>query len=123
MMLATASDATLLIEPLLRGRETEAVAVAYLGPDRELLHVRLSEGELDAANLHIRSILGEALRLGAVGLIIAHNHPSGDPCASEADLAATRRLAETAAAMGLRLHDHLIFGGGECCSLRALGLL
>ena len=57
------------------------------------------------------------------GWSIAHNHPSGDPSPSRADIEATRRLAEAAAALGIRLHDHLIFAGGDCRSFRALGLL
>jgi len=72
----------------------------------------------------IRAIIEDAFRLGTVGLIVAHNHPSGNPNPSEADLAATKELAATAGSLGIQLHDHLIFGaGGDCRSFRALGLL
>ena len=71
----------------------------------------------------MREIFAAALKCDAFGLVIAHNHPSGDPRPSRADIEATRRLAETAAALGICLHDHLIFAGGECCSFRELGLL
>ena len=54
---------------------------------------------------------------------MAHNHPSGDPRPSRADIQATRRLAETADALDIRLHDHLIFAGTDCRSFRELGLL
>ena len=71
----------------------------------------------------MRAIFAAGLRHGAEGLVIAHNHPSGDPEPSRADIEATRRLADVAAALGIRLHDHLIFAGGECRSFRELGLL
>ena len=69
----------------------------------------------------MREIFRAALNHGAAGLVIAHNHPSGDPRPSPADVAATRRLAETAAALDIVVHDHLIFAGGECRSFRELG--
>jgi len=77
----------------------------------------------DGVDLPMRDIFRAALTCGAVGLVIAHNHPSGDPRPSRADIEATRRLAETAATLGIRLHDHLIFAGAECRSFREMGLL
>jgi DNA repair protein RadC len=71
----------------------------------------------------MREIFRAALNHGAVGLIIAHNHPSGNPEPSRADIEATRTLAQTAASLGIVLHDHLIFAGDDCRSFRALGLL
>ena len=73
--------------------------------------------------LPVRTIVADALRLESAGLILGHYHPSGDPEPSQADIAATRRLSEMGAELGLSLYDHLIFGGGECRSFRALGLL
>jgi DNA repair protein RadC len=55
--------------------------------------------------------------------VLAHNHPSGDSTPSEADCRATRRLASAAEALDCAILDHLVFGGKECSSLRALGLL
>ena len=66
---------------------------------------------LTTKKLHLRSI------------IVAHNHPSGDPTPSEGDRRGTRRLWEAASAAGVRVSDHLVFGGGECRSFRELGLL
>ena len=71
----------------------------------------------------MRAIFAAALGHDAAGMVIAHNHPSGDPRPSRADRDATRRLAETAPALGISLHDHLIFAGGGCRSFRELGLL
>jgi DNA repair protein RadC len=123
MHIATASDAARLLSPALEGAGGEALVVAYLDADRRLLHIERSEGSAWSVELPTRAIAAEALRLGAAGLIVAHNHPGGDPRPSAADLDATRRLAELADSLGMRLHDHLIFARGTCRSLRALGLL
>ncbi len=105
------------------GRDAEFVAVAYLDEGRQLIDVTLSSGEQDNAVLPVRRIIGEALKLGATGLILAHNHPSGDARPSAADIEATRQLSQTAAAVDVRVYDHLIFSGGDWQSLRAPGLL
>lgn len=120
----TARDAACLFEPRLAGRRREALLVAHLAGDRRLL--RLTEegrGETGQIALPVRSIIADAMRLESAGLILAHCHPSGEPEPSHADIVATRKLRELGAALGLTLHDHLIFAGGECRSFRALGLL
>ncbi len=123
MHLATAQDAAALFAPLFVGRDAEFVAAAYLDDARRLIGMTQSPGEQDRAALAVRRIIGEALKLEATGLILAHNHPSGDARPSDADIEATRHLSRTAAAVGVRLYDHLIFAGHDCRSLRALGLL
>lgn len=123
MQIATARDAAGLFAPLLAHQEAESIAIAYLGDGQLLLGTGQAPGAADAVELPIRPIIAEALRLNATALILAHNHPGGDPGPSAADIAATRRLAAAAAAVGVRVHDHLIFAGSECRSLRALGLL
>jgi DNA repair protein RadC len=80
-------------------------------------------GGEDAVELPLAAILTSALRLGARSIVLAHNHPSGDPSPSASDEAATRRLASAAAGVDIRLQDHLIFAGGQCRSFRTLGLL
>ncbi len=125
MIIGTASDAAKLLIPMFRGCAEETVVTAHLDSDQRLIAtIAAAKGGQDAVELPIRSIIEDALRLGSAGIIVAHNHPSGDPRPSEADLAATRRLAATADSLGIRLHDHLIVGAnGDCRSLRALGLL
>lgn len=124
MAVATARAAADLLAPRFAGAKGEKLAVLHLDEDRSVLAI----DEYDAAGtdlvaLPLREIFRRALALDARGLVIAHNHPSGDPRPSEVDEQATRRLATTAEALGIRLHDHLIFAGGECASFRALGLL
>jgi DNA repair protein RadC len=81
------------------------------------------KGGAGDVELPIRRILSSALRLRARSIVLAHNHPSGDPAPSASDEAATRALATAAAGLDIGLHDHLIFAGGECSSFRSLGLL
>ena len=123
-LIHTARDAANLLGPLLIGRAEECVAVLHLGPARELLHVAQAEvGGTAKVGLPIRAIVAEAMRLGSDGIIVAHNHPSGDATPSQVDIGTTRRLAAVAAELGITLHDHLIFGGDEVSSFRLLRLL
>lgn len=124
MIVDTARAATELLAPLFAGAEGEKLAVLHLDDKKKL--IALDEHELgggDEIVLPIRDMFVAALGHGTAGMVIAHNHPSGDPRPSRADKEATRRLAETAEALGIILHDHLIFAGGECLSFRQLGLL
>jgi DNA repair protein RadC len=124
VIITDAQEAAGLFEPCFAGAEGEAIAVAHLDAGRRLIElVVIDPTATDAADLPVRRIVEDALRLGARGLIIAHNHPSGDAQPSWDDIEATRELAETAARLGIRLHDHLIVAGAETSSLRALGLL
>ena len=124
VIINTASDAADLIVPLFASASEEKVVAAHLDAGRRLIElIESGVGGTDEIELPVRAIIADALRLEAVGLIVAHNHPSGDSMPSDADLSATRILASTAANVGIRLHDHIIVAGGECRSLRALGLL
>lgn len=127
MIINTAKDAADVLVPLFDPREGEKVVALHLDGVRRLIATTegvSGSGSGDEVELPVREIISDALRFGAVGLIVAHNHPSGDPAPSEADLGATRLLAATAASLGIALHDHVIVGrDGDCRSLRALGLL
>ena len=124
VIIRTASDAADLLAPLFAAAEGERIAIVHLDSGRRLLALTFEEqGGTDEVQLPVRSIVATALRLGSSAIIVGHNHPSGDPSPSEADREATRGLADAAAAVGIRLFDHLVFAGGECRSFRALGLL
>lgn len=126
MIIGNSDDAAALFGPLFEeaGAEGERLAVAHLDAERRLIELAVGEPiARDHAELPVRRIIEDALRLGAAGIVIAHNHPSGDASPSRDDVEATRELAEVAVRLGIRLHDHLIFAGGEVCSLRGLGLL
>lgn len=119
----TAHDAAELIAPRFERAELEKLVVVHLDRERRLLRLTELEGCTVEVALPIRVIIATALDCDAAGLVLAHNHPSGDPTPSAADRAATRRLADVASPLGIAIHDHLVFAGSECCSFRAMGLL
>ena len=121
--IASAEDAARLLAPRFEGARGERIVVLHLGEGRSLLAICEHEGDVDSAELPLRAIVAEALRLDSRAMIVAHNHPSGDSRPSEADIDATRILAETAGRLDIRLLDHLIFAGADHASFRALGLL
>jgi DNA repair protein RadC len=124
MRIATFRDAAPLLAPFFAEAEEERVVAMHLDAERLLLGVTLEQvGGRDDVELPVRSIVAAALRLGAAGVIVAHNHPSGDPEPSAADKDATRRLADALRPVGIRLLDHIVFAGGDCRSMAALGLL
>lgn len=124
MPVTTARDAADLLAPLFADGEREKLVVLHLDAALRVIEVEEHPADgRDQTGLPLREIFATALRHEAEGLVVAHNHPSGDPEPSRADIEATRRLAEVAAALDIRLHDHLIFAGGECRSFRELGLL
>ena len=86
-------------------------------------HRRLTVGSAGFTIVDPAQVLGPALATGSPALLIAHNHPSGDPEPSEADLACTRRVAEAAAVVGVKLLDHLVIGAMGYVSLAERGLL
>jgi DNA repair protein RadC len=121
--IVNARDAAELLAPLFAERAGETLAILYLDAAREPIAREMRDAPGDAIALPLREIFAAALGHRAAGLIVAHNHPSGDATPSRADIEATRLLAETGANLGIRLHDHLIFAGAECRSFRELGLL
>lgn len=124
MIIGNVAKAADLLAPLFASGEREAVAVLHLGRDRRFIAMTLENtGSHDEVELPVSAILANALRLGSRAILVAHNHPSGDPTPSAADEAATRALAGAASGLDIQLFDHLIFGGGECRSFRKLGLL
>lgn len=81
------------------------------------------QGSVAALTVMGRSLFRRALELNATGLILAHNHPSGSAAPSQADITATTRLERVAAAIDIRLIDHLVVGDGRMVSMRLAGLL
>ncbi|MEQ3624579.1 MAG: DNA repair protein RadC [Marinobacter sp.] len=105
-------------------RETEQFRVLYLDRKNVLIADEAqADGTVDHVPVYPREVVKRALELNASALILVHNHPSGDPTPSDADITMTRRIAEAADALGLTLHDHLIVGKEKELSFRAHGLL
>lgn len=101
----------------------ESLWVAHLDDQARCLHLSRHDGDAAGADFPLRTIIAEAALHGSAGLILAHNHPSGDPSPSAADCRATRRLASAAEALDCAIVDHLVFGGAGCSSFRRMGLL
>lgn len=101
----------------------ERLWVAHVDDATHCLHVECYAGQPESVELPVRRIICDAARLGSAGLVLAHNHPSGDARPSGADCRATRKLARAAEALDLGILDHLIFAGHECSSMRWMGLL
>lgn len=121
--LTHASAACALFAPI-ADEAVEVVAIAYLAADRRLLGMRHARSaSVDTLNLPIRDIAADALAFGASGVVIAHNHPSGDPTPSTADREATRMLAHALDPLGVRVIDHLVMTRTGFTSFRAMGLL
>jgi DNA repair protein RadC len=84
---------------------------------------RQQHGTVDHTPLYPREVVKRALELSASAIILVHNHPSGDPTPSKADIEVTKEVAKAAALIGVTLHDHLIIGRGKHTSLRSLGVI
>jgi DNA repair protein RadC len=82
-----------------------------------------TRGTVDHAPVYPREIVKRALELSASALILVHNHPSGDPTPSRADIAMTREITAAAKALGIAVHDHLVIGRAGHSSFKSLGLL
>jgi DNA repair protein RadC len=124
MRVATFEDAVPLLAPFFADGRVERVVVMHLTGAREVIGLTLEQtGGHGEVALPVGGILASALRLGAAAVIVAHNHPSGDPEPSLPDKEATRGLADAMRPLGLRLTDHIVFARGGCRSFAALGLL
>ena len=82
-----------------------------------------NRGTVDHTPVYPREIVKRALELTASAIILVHNHPSGDPTPSKADIQMTREIVTAAKALGIAVHDHLVVGRGGHASFKSLGLL
>jgi DNA repair protein RadC len=102
----------------------ERVRVLYLNAQNMLIHDdHVGDGSIDEAAIHPREVIRRAFDLGATALILVHNHPSGSPQPSRADIQITNRIAEAGRLLGITVHDHVIIGREGHVSLKAKGLI
>ena len=103
---------------------TEQVRVLFLNARNMLLaNEAMWRGSVDEASVHVREVISRAIALGATALIVVHNHPSGDPTPSQADVKLTRELVEAGRHMKVTVHDHVIVGSAGRTSMKAMGLI
>jgi DNA repair protein RadC len=103
--------------------DTEEFRVIFLDKKNGLLADEVQgRGTVDHTPVYPREIIRRALELNCSALILVHNHPSGDPTPSSADIVMTQNIASLAKPLGINVHDHLIIGRNGHASLRALKL-
>lgn len=81
------------------------------------------QGTVDHTPVYVREVVKRALELSSTAIILVHNHPSGDPTPSRADIDMTRLIVEAGRPLGVQVHDHVIVGRDGCASFRALRLI
>jgi DNA repair protein RadC len=105
------------------GASREQFRVIFLDKKNQLIADEvMNEGTVDHAPVYPREVMRRALELAASAVILAHNHPSGDPTPSAADVAMTRQVAEAGRVLNIAVHDHIVVGREGIASLKALGL-
>ena len=103
---------------------TERFRVLYLDRRNRLIRDEIQQkGTVDHTPVYPREVVKRALELGATALVMVHNHPSGDPAPSRADIDMTREVREAAEKLGITLHDHIVVARGGTSSFKAMGLL
>lgn len=102
----------------------ERVRVLYLNTQNMLILDHLvADGTLDESPIYTREVVKKGLDVGAAAMILVHNHPSGSPKPSRADIQVTHKITEAARLMGMNVHDHIIIGREGYTSLKAQGLI
>ena len=102
----------------------EQFRVLFLDKKNQLIADEvMNEGTVDHAPVYPREVVRRALEMSASAVILAHNHPSGDPSPSKADVEMTRMVMEAGRALQITVHDHIVVGREGVASLKALGLI
>ena len=102
----------------------EQFRILFLDKKNRLIADEVQQtGTVDHTPVYPREVIRRTLELSATALILVHNHPSGDPAPSSADVRMTREIADVAKPLGITLHDHIIIGKSSHTSLRALKLI
>lgn len=115
--------AKLFIEDM-RYETREVFKALLLNPKGEILSAEtVSIGELTSTPVHPREVFAMAIKRSAAAIVLVHNHPSGDPSPSEADLDVTARLVACGKIIGINVIDHIIIGDGQFSSLQSLGYM
>ncbi len=115
-------DVAAIFRPLIARLPHEEVWALYLNPGNRVLEkCRISYGGQEVAPVDVKSVLRQALRQLASAVILVHNHPSGNPAPSRADIDLTQRMRAACELLDIPLRDHIILGGDDMFSFRAKG--
>lgn len=108
----------------MRTLNQEHFVTLFLNTKNQIIHRQtIFIGSLNASIVHPREVFREAVKRSAASIIVAHNHPSGDPTPSQEDIHVTRRLVESGKMIGIELLDHLVIGNRKFVSLKEKGYL
>ena len=122
-LVKTPDDVASVVSGRLKGKKKEHFLALLLDTRNRLIKVaEISIGSLDSSIVHPREVFKEAISASAASVIFVHNHPSGDPEASEDDIKLTKRLAEVGEIVGIDVLDHIIVGDNDYLSLKGKGL-
>ncbi len=103
---------------------TEQFRILFLNRKNVVIADEVQQtGSVDHTPVYPREVVKRALELGASAIIMVHNHPSGDPTPSKADVEMTRQVRDAGKSLGVTVHDHIIVGRGGHASLKSLGLI
>jgi DNA repair protein RadC len=107
------------------GLEREVFSVAYLDTRHRLINFDLEafKGTINGASVHPREVVKDALKYNAAAVIFSHNHPSGIPEPSQADIALTRRMSDALRLVDVTVLDHIVVGGASFSSFTQRGLI
>jgi DNA repair protein RadC len=104
--------------------DKEQFRLLFLDKRNQLISDEVQQvGTIDHTPVYPREVIKRALELSATALILVHNHPSGDPTPSQADIQMTRAIVDIAAPLGIAVHDHIIVGRGGHASLKGMRLI
>jgi len=108
----------------MRNLNQEHFVALFLNTKNQIIHSQtIFIGSLNASIVHPREVFREAVKRSAASIIVAHNHPSGDPTPSQEDIHVTRRLVESGKMIGIEVLDHLVIGNRKFVSLKEKGYL
>jgi DNA repair protein RadC len=104
--------------------DKEQFRILFLDKRNQLIADEVQQtGTVDHTPVYPREVVKRALELSATAVILVHNHPSGDPTPSRADIDMTRQIADVAKLLGVAVHDHIIVGRGGHASLKGMGVI
>ena len=122
--ISTPDEVARLMAPMCKGLDREHFWALALNTKNRLIRIiEVSIGSLNASIVHPRELFKDAVRASAASIIVVHNHPSGDPTPSGADIMLSKRLAKGGEVLGIEVLDHVVIGDPEHSSLRDLGLM
>ncbi len=123
-LLGSTSEVSAYMRVILAHSPREEMHVLYLDAANYLIRdERVASGTVDRVAIFPREIVRRSLELAASGLILVHNHPSGDPSPTVEDVRVTNRLADLCSGFDIRVHDHIIIARSGHASMRAMGLI